>query len=338
MAFQSSPQHPVHLADIRTRHPLLERWERVRHRQAHWIIEMISEAFGVFVFCYGGVGPTAAYVIGNILEKPLGSLFTIGLGYGFGVVLSLCIVASTSGGHINPAVTVTFCLFKGMPRLKALRYIIAQVLGAYIACLLVYTQWKTLIKEAEAALIAAGTFDSTNFTPDGTAGILALYAAPGASLGIIFVNEFVVDFVIGMVIWASLDTTNFLIPPALGPWLVGFVYSTVIWGYVPPGLAANAARDVGGRMAAVSIWGLRASGGRYAAIAALTNIPATVLAYMVYSVIFSDSSRVVTEAQKEMMAGHAAHMEHRDHGVTYRASSSSDIEEKASDDRKDARS
>jgi len=38
-------------------------------------------------------------------------------------------------------------------------------------------------------------------------------------------------------------------------------------------VAANSARDVGGRLAAMSIWGMEASGGKYAALAALTNIP-----------------------------------------------------------------
>jgi len=56
-------------------------------------------------------------------------------------------------------------------------------------------------------------------------------------------------------------------------------------------VAANTARDVGGRLVAVAIWGSKASGGRYAAIAALTNILSTVIAYATYEFIFKDSSR-----------------------------------------------
>ena len=56
-------------------------------------------------------------------------------------------------------------------------------------------------------------------------------------------------------------------------------------------MAANTARDVGGRLAAIAIWGTRASGGRYAAIAALTNILATVAAYAFYEFVFKDSNR-----------------------------------------------
>ena len=56
-------------------------------------------------------------------------------------------------------------------------------------------------------------------------------------------------------------------------------------------MAANTARDVGGRLAAIAIWGTRASGGKYAAIAALTNLLATVAAYAFYEFAFKDSNR-----------------------------------------------
>lgn len=65
----------------------------------------------------------------------------------------------------------------------------------------------------------------------------------------------------------------------------------MIWGYAPAALAANSARDVGGRLAALTIWGKVASGGSYAAIAALTNIPATTLAIFFYQLLLGDSGR-----------------------------------------------
>jgi hypothetical protein len=96
-------------------------------------------------------------------------------------------------------------------------------------------------------------------------------------------------------------------------------------------VALNTARDVGGRLAAMAIWGTRANGGRYAAIAALTNIASTVLAYTFYEFILKDSSRstsymvvirallvlrihavVLTSAGKEFFIGHVAHKEHRE--------------------------
>lgn len=65
----------------------------------------------------------------------------------------------------------------------------------------------------------------------------------------------------------------------------------VVWGYSPLGLAANAARDLGGRFAALTLFGKAASGGNYAALAALTNIPATLLAGVFYEVVLNDSTR-----------------------------------------------
>jgi len=56
-------------------------------------------------------------------------------------------------------------------------------------------------------------------------------------------------------------------------------------------VAANSARDVAGRLAALTIWGTKASGGSYAALAALTNIPATIFGIAIYEFFFADYSR-----------------------------------------------
>lgn len=94
--------------------------------------------------------------------------------------------------------------------MASFRYIFSQIFGAYVACLIVYLQWKptllvsshpmsieraganlvvTLRQEVEAALEAAGKLDAILFTPSGPAGIFALYVAPGANLGNVFANE-----------------------------------------------------------------------------------------------------------------------------------------------------
>lgn len=88
------------------------------------------------------------------------------------------------------------------------RYILAQLIGAFIACLIVYLQWKgpitvslevsiivpllNLLQAAEAALAAKGTLDEVQFTPLGPAGIFGFYAPPGAYIGYVFANEFFV--------------------------------------------------------------------------------------------------------------------------------------------------
>jgi glycerol uptake facilitator-like aquaporin len=92
--------------------------------------------------------------------------------------------------------------------IRHVRYIVAQIFGAYFACLLVYAQYKDLIevsvrkmhswtltyifsKLVDEELAAKGLLETIQFTPNGTGGILALYAPPGANLARTFLNEFV---------------------------------------------------------------------------------------------------------------------------------------------------
>lgn len=67
----------------------------------------------------------------------------------------------------------------------------AQILGGYVACLLIYVQYKHLLDEAEGAMMLAGTFSELQFTPRAPAGIFGLYLLPGAKMGQVFLNEFV---------------------------------------------------------------------------------------------------------------------------------------------------
>lgn len=70
------------------------------------------------------------------------------------------------------------------------RYIVAQILGAYIAALVVYAQWKEFIVVAEATLEQAGTLASVQFTPNGPAGSFANYLLAPQTLPRVFMNEY----------------------------------------------------------------------------------------------------------------------------------------------------
>lgn len=303
----------VYLADLAPRPGFFQRWEHRRHhRTAHWFFECLAEAGGAFCYCWLGMGAQAAFTIGNILGMPLGSLFTIGFSYGLGIIISLSIFSATSGGHFSPAITICFCAFKGFPWSKAPRYIVSQILGAYFASILVYAQWRTFILDAEALLASKpGLLEATLFTSQGPAGIFALYAPAGSNLGLVWLNEFVVDVMLGLLIWSVLDPTNTFAPPPVVPWIIAFAYSSIIWGFSVPGLAANTARDLGGRLAAITFWGTDAAGGSYAAIAALTNIPAIFLAAIMYEFCFADSSRIVPHAQRDFLRAHVLHLQRR---------------------------
>lgn len=73
------------------------------------------------------------------------------------------------------------------------RYIAAQIIGGYLASCLVYYQWKPFIDAMEGALLQSGEvlYRETMFTPNGPAGIFALYLLPSQKIGWAFLNEFV---------------------------------------------------------------------------------------------------------------------------------------------------
>ena len=100
-------------------------------------------------------------------------------------------------------------------------------------------------------------------------------------------------------------------------------------------VGANTARDVPGRLAALTIWGSRASGGPYAAISALTNIVSYGCAYVFYELVLKDSSRggnncllrrdkqltvyralsALTSAHKEVISARVTQMEYLEAGL-----------------------
>ncbi|KAF9648614.1 aquaporin-like protein [Thelephora ganbajun] len=302
----------VHFGDLEPRAGLLRAWERARNKHASWFAECFAEFLGVFIYTFAGTGATLAYNLGNIAKlSGVGSLLGIGLSYAIGIILAIAICAPVSGAHLSPAITIVAALFKGFPPLRAVRYVIAQILGSFIACLVIYVQYHDQIKTISHALEAQGVLNRINFTPQGIAGSFALYAPVGSSLKYVFFNEFVCTFLLGMVIWACVDPTNFYVPTSSFSVVIAFGYAMIIWGYAPAGLAANTARDVGGRMMAVAIWGTKASGGAYAAIAALTNILATWVALVVYEAFFADSSRVVSPDRRLHLGAKMAELEHR---------------------------
>jgi len=273
-------------------------------------MECFSEMLGVFIYCYLGMGSTAGFVTGTLLKQTgLSSILQIGLAYACGIILALTVCFTTSGGHLSPGVTICFVVFKGFPKLKAARYIVAQILGSLIACALVYNQWKSLIVEAEAVLGLAGpaVFEATQFTANGPPGIFAFYLLPGQTLARVFLNEFVNCAFLGMVIWATLDPTNYLVTPTMFPLIVGLAYGAAIWGFGVPGTSLNTARDIGGRIFAVAIYGSQAAGGPYAAISALVNIPGLLFGAYIYEIFLTDSDRVMTPAQLDFfkyLGGH----------------------------------
>ena len=76
-----------------------------------------------------------------IYSFPFQDWASLTLGWGAGIALGAWVAGGISGGHINPAVTLMFAVFRGFPWRKVPIYWLAQILGAWIGALLVYANY-----------------------------------------------------------------------------------------------------------------------------------------------------------------------------------------------------
>ncbi|XP_059160031.1 aquaporin-7-like isoform X3 [Physella acuta] len=82
-----------------------------------------------------GMGSVAQFVFS---EGKAGSPDQVRWSWGLGVTFGVYVAGGTSGGHLNPAVTLTLCLFRKLPWSKLIPYWIGQYLGSFVASGLVY--------------------------------------------------------------------------------------------------------------------------------------------------------------------------------------------------------
>jgi aquaporin NIP len=96
-----------------------------------------AEATAAFalVFCVGGAAAEEASRHGH-LGLPAQAAVS-----GLAIMVMIYAVGHLSGAHINPAVTVAFCLTRHFPRGEALSYIAAQLAGAALAGFLLLAVW-----------------------------------------------------------------------------------------------------------------------------------------------------------------------------------------------------
>lgn len=113
--------------------------------------EPFAEFFGTFVMILFGNGSVAQVLLSTgQTTAPGGNGFgayqSISWGWGLGVMLGIY-VAGDSGGFLNPAVTLSFCLFRKLPWRRWPIYFAAQVLGAFCASGVVYANYINAVNQ-----------------------------------------------------------------------------------------------------------------------------------------------------------------------------------------------
>jgi aquaporin Z len=109
--------------------------ERIQHDFQNPALEgrrLFAEAFGTFfLVLVAAGGPVVNAVSGGAIGRPA-EVVSPGLMV-MGIILFM---GATSGAHLNPAVTIAFAARGDFPWRRVPGYIVAQVAGAFLACLL----------------------------------------------------------------------------------------------------------------------------------------------------------------------------------------------------------
>ena len=193
---------------------------------------LLAECIGTMLLVLLGNG-----VVANVLLKRSkgenGGWILIATGWGFAVAIALYVMGWVSGGHVNPAVTLSFAATGRTPWVEVPLYLIGQMLGAMLGALLVYLSYKP-------------HYDETNNDDK----ILMTFCTKPAieATWWNFTCELIGTAVLLIGICGILDSHN-EVASGLAPYLIGiliFAIGLSLGG--PTGYAINPARDLGPRI------------------------------------------------------------------------------------------
>ncbi|RUS78459.1 hypothetical protein EGW08_013782 [Elysia chlorotica] len=205
--------------------------------------EALAEFLGTATLMVFGIGSVAQFVLS---EGKTGTPDQIRWSWGLGVTFGVYVAGGISGGHLNPAVTLTLCLFKRVPWAKLLPYWLGQYLGSFIAACLVYLVYYD----------ALGEFKGGNQTLE-TAGIFSTYPQDYLSVANGLGDQIFGTAVLMLLVLAITDQNNMAPSKGYVPVLVGLVVVVIGMTFSQNcGYAINPARDLSPRLfTLVAGWG-----------------------------------------------------------------------------------
>ncbi|XP_045565826.1 LOW QUALITY PROTEIN: aquaporin-3 [Salmo salar] len=86
-----------------------------------------------------------------------GEYLSVNMAFSLGVMSAMYIARGVSGAHLNPAVSLSCCVLGRLPWSKLLPYCMSQVLGAYIAAVVVFLVYYDAIMDYSDPTSMVGT-------------------------------------------------------------------------------------------------------------------------------------------------------------------------------------
>jgi glycerol uptake facilitator protein len=185
-------------------------------------------------------------------------MFQIGAVWALGATLAIYCTAAISGGHLNPAVTLAFCLVRrdDFPIRNVLPYWMAQLVGSMLAAGINLTMFHVAIKRYERKHgIVRGSEESIASAAGAFGNYWSLNKGVSGNFHAFFMEAFATAFLC-FIIFAATHAKNPLPSAAVAP-VVGTAFGMMvcIFGGLT-GAALNPARDLGPRLVTLMAkWG-----------------------------------------------------------------------------------
>jgi glycerol uptake facilitator protein len=216
---------------------------------------LIAFGDGVVAMAVAALNQSGRAANESTLFLASGDWLLITWGWAMAVTFGVYVAGGVSGAHINPAVTLALAFKRQFPWSKALPYMAAQVIGAFVGAALVFLVYHNAIASFEE------TNNITRGAPDSntTFSIFATFPAPYYNGGMIgpLIDQIVGTMFLLIFVLALTDTLNQAPRANLTPLLVGLAVAAIGMSYgANAGYAINPARDFGPRIFALFAgWG-----------------------------------------------------------------------------------
>ncbi len=211
-----------------------------------------GEIVGTFLLVFFGCGSVASAVLTGAQV----GIFQVAIIWGLGIATAIHLTGSLSGAHLNPAVTLSFAVWRDFPLRRIVPYILCQLFGSILAaCVLylifagaltVFEQKNGITRGLPGSEASAMIFGEYFPNPGGR----PLSVAPSiTSQPEAFFTEVVGTAILLMVILAVTDEQNGSRPQILTAAAIGLTITMLISLFGPITMACfNPARDLGPRL------------------------------------------------------------------------------------------
>lgn len=209
--------------------------------------ECMAEFLGTFVLLLFGCAAAAQV---KTSRETKGQYLSVNMAFSVGVMSAMHLTKGVSGAHLNPAVTLSFCILGKVQWSRLAPYCLAQLLGAYMGSALVYLVYHDAIMEFSGGVL-------TVYGPNETASIFATYPTEYLTLEGSFLDQVVGTGMLLLCILCLDEERNTPAPSQLIPAIVAVIVLGISMSMSANcGAAINPARDLGPRLFTLTAgWG-----------------------------------------------------------------------------------